>query len=173
MLHSDYITHINNKEDVVYLRSELLPVNMRLFKTSPQYKALILQCCEYIKFLCLSKMDGYKKPHGMSGANAAIPFNIIGIVRHRGNEFEYAQIMINPKILKRSIKQVITQSNCGSLTLDEPMDVIRASSISVEWFDMEGNIHQDTFNRETGGFTIQHEVDHNRGVLIIDKILNR
>ena len=30
--HSDYITHINNEEDVVYLKTKHFPVNMRLLK---------------------------------------------------------------------------------------------------------------------------------------------
>lgn len=86
MKHSDYITHMDNAEDVIYLRSTHFPVNMRLFETSPDYKAIILQQCDYIRKLCLTKMEGYKKPHGMSGANAGLAFNIIGIVKNRGKK---------------------------------------------------------------------------------------
>lgn len=97
--HSDYITHISNPEDVIYLKTEHFPVNMRLFNTSPGYKAIILQQCSYIRSLCLEEKKGYKKLHGMSSANAGLSFNIIGVTRNRNQVGEYCQIMINPKII--------------------------------------------------------------------------
>jgi hypothetical protein len=60
MKHSDYITHINNKEDEVYLRNKHFPVNMRLFNTSTEYRQIILQQCQYIRNLCLQQVEGYK-----------------------------------------------------------------------------------------------------------------
>lgn len=168
MLHSDYITHINNEEDVIYLRSKLLPVNMRLFYTSPQYKAIVLQCCEYIKFLCLSKMDGYKKPHGMSGANAAIPFNIIAYCVNRGTQNEFINIMINPIITQKYGNTIQSLSNCGSLTLEDAIVVGRSEWIIIKFYDEEGVNHEMRINAANYGKTIQHEVDHNLGILITD-----
>ncbi len=73
--HEDYVTHINNKEDEVYLKTKHFPVNMRLFKTSPTYRDIILQQCNYIRERCLDTIEGYKKPHGMSSANLGLAHN--------------------------------------------------------------------------------------------------
>jgi peptide deformylase len=168
MKHSDYITHINNDEDIVYLRSLHFPVNMRLFSTSPEYKEIILQQCNYIRKLCLQTVEGYKKPHGMSSANAGLSFDIIGITRNRNQADEYCEIMINPLIVNVGGNEVETQSNCGSLTLPEPITVIRHELINVHWYDELGIMRVGWFGRSEGSFTIQHEIDHNKGILITD-----
>lgn len=169
MKHSDYITHLNNEEDKVYLRSKLLPVNMRLFNTSPEYKAIILQQCEYLKMLVTTKMEGYKLPHGMSSANAGLAFNIIAISRNRGDDKMYGEIMINPKITKLYGNIVDSLSNCGSLTLDAPIAIKRFENIRVEYYKENGTWHSTPFSREGGSFTIQHEIDHNNGILITER----
>lgn len=169
MKHSDYITHIDNEEDNVYLRSKLLPVNMRLFETSPEYKAIILQQCEYLKMLVLTKMEGYKKPHGMSSANAGLAFNIIAICRNRETEKEYAEIMINPVITDAYGDIVDSLSNCGSITMDNPIAIKRWHAVRVMWCTEGGEYRTMPFTREFGGFTIQHEIDHNNGILITDR----
>lgn len=167
--HDDFITYIKNKEDIPYLRTNLLNANMRLFKTSAPYREIILQCCSYIRFLALTEMNGYKKPHGMSGANAAIPFNIIGIVRNRGQKDEYCQIMINPHIIEYLGDEVLSESNCGSIRLEKPINVRRRESVFMEYYDETGQGYRSPFTRAQESFTIQHEVDHNKGILITDK----
>lgn len=166
--HSDYITHIKNSEDTVYLKNKHFPVNMRLFHSSREYKAIILQQCKYIRSLCLDEKEGYKKPHGMSSANAGLAFNIIGITRNRNKGNEYCEIMINPVIKAHSRHKIESDSNCGSLTLPESIKVQRFEWVDVEWYDENGQYHGGTFFRENGGLTIQHEIDHNLGILITD-----
>lgn len=166
--HSDYVTHINNEEDIVYLKTKHFPVNMRLFKTSLEYKNIILQQCNYIRERCLDTIEGYKKPHGMSSANLGLAHNIIGITRNRYKNNEYCQIMINPIIVSRNIELIETESNCGSLTLEKPIKLKRNSSIIVQWYDENGLFHDNSIHKEEGAFTIQHEVDHNNGILITD-----
>ena len=165
---TDYITHINNQEDKIYLKSRHFPVNMRLFKTSPEYKEIILAQCAYIRKLALTKNDGYKKPHGMSSANLGLSFNIIGIVKERNTSREYCDIMINPEIKKRYGDKVDALSNCGSLTLPNPIAIKRFEFVRVEWYSEDGRIHDSAFSREGNSFTIQHEIQHNLGILITD-----
>lgn len=169
--HSDYITHIDNKEDRVYLKSKHFPVNMRLFKTSPEYKNIILQQCRYLKTLVLTQMDGYKKPHGMSSANAGLAFNIIAICRYRNTNKEHAEVMINPKIVEYVKEFSDAETNCGSLTLDKPIKIKRPNWIKVEWYDEKGVWKSEIFKRETNSFTIQHEIEHNLGILITDYLV--
>lgn len=170
MTHKDCITHISNQEDQVYLKCKHFPVNMRLFHTSPKYKELILDSCEYIKSLCLDTKDGYKKPHGMSSANAGLAFNIIGVTMNRNRVNEYCEIFINPTILEYSGELVESMSNCGSLTLDEPIKIKRRSEVIISYYDTKGEYHVKLFDRSEGGLTIQHEIDHNNGVLITDRV---
>lgn len=170
MKHSDYITHIDNEEDEVYLKTRHFPVNMRLFETSKQYKDIILQQCNYIKELCLDTKDGYKKPHGMSSANAGLSFNIIGITLHRNKPTESCLIMINPIIIDKGGELIKSSSNCGSLTLDKNIIITRYSKVTVEWYSPLGRRRRYTFNRTEGSLTVQHEIDHNNGILITDRI---
>lgn len=171
MKHEDFVTHIKNGEDHVYLKTKHFPVNMRLFKTSPQYKAIIKSMCNYIKF-CLTEKEGYKKPHGMSSANIGMSFNIIGITMNRNTNKEYYKVMINPEIIKKLGSKITAYSNCGSLTLDEPIEVTRNSDILVGYFDEDGEYHEEHFSRKNGSLTIQHEIDHNLGILITDRAIS-
>lgn len=168
----DYLTHIDNVEDVPFLKTKLLDVNMRLFKSSPKYRVIVGYCCKYIAALAVTTMRGYKKPHGMSGANAAIPYNIIAYVRNRGMEDEEAVIMINPKVVHASVCVSTVMSNCGSIRLPEPIPVKRAMDVDITWFDEEGIKHSGRFYQGSGGFTLQHEIDHNLGILITDRQVN-
>lgn len=166
---SDWLTHVDNPEDVPYLRTKLLDVNMRLFDINPSYKSIVLSCCRHISEVCLAGFKGYKLPHGTSGANCAIPFNIIAIARNRGQEDAFAEVMINPKITDYQGELIRSTSNCGSIRLPKPIQVNRWTIITVSWFITYGKQMTKTFSEEEGSLTIQHEVDHNLGVLITDK----
>lgn len=167
--HDNNITHISRPEDEVYLRKRLFDVNMRLYRASYGYRQVVIAAYSHIQWLCLANLGGYKLAHGMSGANAGIPWNIIGIARERGKPNAWCEIMINPKIVRRSPDMIESQSNCGSINLPEPITVRRHAWVDVEWYDVEGIRRTKRFVRESGGLTIQHEVDHNLGVLITDR----
>jgi peptide deformylase len=164
----DVMTYIKNVEDIPYLRTPLLPVNMRLWHSSTSYRAIIQHCCDYMKQIVLSDLDGYSEPYGISGANVAIPFNIIGIVHARSRKGKWAEILINPSYEPESQSEDwLTQSNCGSIRLPKPIIVRRHSRIKVSWWDEQGKFHQ--LQNLVNAGTIQHEVDHNRGILITDR----
>lgn len=167
---SDYLTNISNKEDIIHLKSKLLPVNIRLMKTSPEYKTLIQNECDYIRFLALTQMDGYKKPHGMSAANAGLAFNIVGIVKNRGAKDEFCKILINPEIKEYLGDFIPVKTNCGSVVLDSPIEIYRYETVDVCYFDENGDMWRHMFSRQDGSLTIQHEVDHNNGILITDRL---
>lgn len=166
----DYLTHIDNPEDLDYLRKKAPDVNMRLFINNEEYRNIIYNITNYLGTLASTTFKGYKKPHGMSGANAAIPFNIIAIVKNRKSDKEFVEILINPKIISQSKETFKSKSNCGSIRLKEPIEISRAEIITVEYYDLNGNKHKENFNRENGCATIAHEIDHNNGILITDLI---
>jgi hypothetical protein len=155
MKHEDYCTLLKNDEDKPYLTSKFLDVNMRLFGSSEGYKHVVTQAAVYIFWNARTTKDGYKKPHGYSGANAGIPWNIIATPE---------EVMLNPHILEAD-GITYSQSNCGSLVLDKPIDIWRYKKITFEFWDLDGNRHE-----RTGYYpTIQHEIDHNKGILITDR----
>lgn len=169
----DNLTHINNIEDYIYLKSPLFDVNMRLFKTSAIYRTVVRRACSAIKYYCSNEMEGYKKPHGMSGANAGIPWNIIAYLINRNTSNERCEVMINPKILKYSEEKVKSESNCGSIRLHEPIEIQRSATVKISWYDINGESHNATFARSGGALTLQHEIDHNQGILITDRVVQK
>jgi peptide deformylase len=163
------MTHVSHEEDLPFLRTKLYDVNMRLFRINSNYRDVIDRCCEAMNQAFRDGFEDYKPLHGISGANLAIPFNIIGIVRNRGRMNAYLEIMINPKITKTYGDIVESESNCGSIRLKEPISIKRHEMIDLEWFDASGTlIKKEGIGRQRGSLTIQHEVDHNLGILITD-----
>ena len=154
--HEKNCTHMKYPEDRDILTRPLFAVNMRFFKINPEYKKLVLACCEYIKLRATTTREGYTKPYGFSGANAGIPFNIIAT--------REGLVLINPKIIE-ALGSKESLSNCGSLTLEKPIKVTRYECIKVSYFDLAG------IQQEIEGYlpTIQHEIDHNNGILISDR----
>lgn len=165
----DNVTHIDNEEDAIFLNTKLYPVNMRLFHSSERYKMTIKIICQHIADFCRIQMEGYKKPHGMSGANCGIPFNIIAYLKNRNQDNEEVVTMINPNIEMYDGALVEVESNCGSIRLEKPIKITRRERVLVSWYDLQGERHEEWFGREKGGFTIQHEYDHNVGILIFER----
>lgn len=164
----DWVTHVDTTGDLIYLTSVLPPVNMRLFRTNQSYGDIIRSICRHLSIICMSKMDGYKLPHGVSGANAAIPFNIIAIVRNRATPAAYPEFMLNPKITNtRGI--TVALSNCGSIRLKEPIKISRHEAVEVEFYDLRGDVQRKWYGSDNGSLTIQHEIDHNNGILITSR----
>ena len=172
MKHLDFCTHVDNVKDGDFLQRKLFDVNIRLFHSSREYRKIILDCCDYILWCAVTEKEGYPVPLGWSGANAGIPFNIIAISRPKW-------IFINPRIVEHvwtygkyhKVRNV--QSNCGSLTLPKKINIIRADMIRVEYFNTGGEFQNQWFRWRDCASTIQHEVDHNDGVLITDREVHR
>lgn len=164
----DFLTYVARREDLPYLRSRLLPVSMRLFESSHRYRNIVWACCEYVRSVALMELEGYGLPYGMSGANLGLPFNIIGCVVGRGGPNARCHIMINPEIVEYAGTLRYVQSNCGSIRLERPLEVQRYSTVRVRYFDESGAKQERLFDVSEGAYTIQHEVDHNLGILITD-----
>lgn len=165
MKHEDFCTNLKNQEDRDILTRRLFDVNMRLFHCNERYRNVVLACCDFIHFGCKYEKDGYKKPHGYSGANAGIPFNIIAY--RQGGEII---VCINPKITRYYGELIESLSNCGSLVLPEHIKISRPALIDFEYYNTKGElVKMEGVDRNAGGLTIQHEIDHNLGILITDR----
>lgn len=149
-------------------------VDTYLLKMSPRYRKIIQAITDHMWDLLRVPFDDYGEIRGISGANIGVPLNIIGLrvtkeaegvcKRREGASF----FMINPHITKRSKKLRTVRSNCGSLILPEKIEVERHEWVEVEYFDTHGNSMKNKFDGAFGS-TLQHEIDHNLGVLITDK----
>lgn len=80
-------------------------------------------------------------------------------------------VMINPKIIRHSVKQTALQDGEGCLSVDEVYEglVPRHKRITVEYYDVKGNKHKERFTGYSA-IVIQHEMDHLNGILFFDHI---
>jgi len=118
----------------------------------------------------------YERCRGISGANIGIPFNIIGIRMPNNLVQDGKQValkgsiwyLLNPRIAERSTDTKVVSSNCGSVVLPKPIKVERALWVVVEYYNIAGKKLRVKVDQPTS-FTVQHEVEHNLGILITDK----
>jgi len=139
---------------------------MRLYKSLEAYRNIVQAAFLHMTNLMeLGKFEDYPKLAGISGANIGVPWNIIIVPAARGGRLE----MINPSISRMSQETTTLNSNCGSLGLPKKIAVKRRVWVEVSYYDLEGTHHETKFTMDDGyAGTIQHEIDHNRGVLITD-----
>ena len=129
---TDYIVQDNliEGEYKEYLHRSLFDVSIRLYHSSKPYKCIVDGALNYLSSMFLKKFSDYPRIKGVSGANLAVPFNIIAIKQQTGDTL----VMINPKIRIQEGKIRKVNSNCGSLVLDEPIEVIRSAEIEIEYY---------------------------------------
>lgn len=163
---TDFIVQEFKKdEDTDILHRKSFDVNIRLYTSNNSYNYLIASIISYMKIIIHTNFKDYAKLKGLSGANIGVPFNIIVVVPSTTNN---VITMINPKIIKKSTTTHTVKSNCGSLCLEKPIEVERYDWVDVEWYDETGNYQHDRFKGALGS-TIQHEIEHNLGILISDR----
>lgn len=161
---SEQLTFVHNELDSIFLRTKTFPVNMRLYKSSAGYYDTVSKAIEHLENLVLEDYEDYSQPKGMSGANAAIPFNIVVT---RTVDRASTGVFINPVIISGR-GDYIAQSNCGSIRLPRKIKVKRFQEVEVRYFDVAGTYHCRWFSGPLA-LTLQHEIDHNNGILITDK----
>jgi peptide deformylase len=158
----------NGEEHDDALHMKGAPVNMRLFKDNKLYRSVIMRTIHLMSRGANLDFDDYPKAQGVSGANVGIPFNIVIVITKDDQE-----TFINPKIVSKSKVMHEAKSNCGSVNLPKPIKVERHQWVEVEWYDISGELHQEVFEigdeNPVSAATLQHEIDHNLGILITDK----
>ena len=155
-----YLVQVSDNDPM--LRTKLLNVPLRLYRENKEYKKFILSIVEYMNRILDMKFNDYEKVKGISGANVGIPYNII-IVRHKKGKI----VCLNPKITHTG-KKVQVKSNCGSILLKESIEVTRVDKVILNWVNLDGKEQTEEYEKTTA-YTLQHEVEHNEGILITDK----
>lgn len=153
------------------LHRPLFDVDIKMFRENRIFNEIIHRIVDYMKIILCTNFKDYGKLKGVSGANIGIPFNIVAIL-YDG----LIETFINPSIVRVSRSKTTISSNCGSLKLPKSVKVDRHSWIQVKWMDIKGVSHKEYFT--TVGIanynilpiaaTLQHEIDHNKGILITD-----
>ena len=160
----DHLLQVTDTSPI--LRKKLFNVPMRLFRSDYNFKKVILDIVGHMQATMNTKYDDYTEVKGISGANVGIPYNIVII---KDKEKKEDLIFINPIMAPMTEEMVEVESNCGSVVLKEPIKVKRHKKIVVSWFDhKDGKYQTQEFEGQLGN-TIQHEIEHNLGILITDK----
>lgn len=151
---------LDKSEQGEMLHRKLFDVNIRLYNKNKIYRALVLDTVQYMVKLCDCEFSNYAKLKGISGANVGIPFNIVVVDK---------MVFLNPKIVTYSSDTKVINSNCGSLRLPSKVNVTRSKSITVAYVDpYDGSQKTERYSGAIGS-TLQHEIDHNNGITILDR----
>lgn len=160
------------KDNVKSLRNKSVPVSMPL--SDKDKKTLN----EMIDYLIKSQDDEYcEKNHIRSGVGLAAPQ--IGVnkrmfaIYYKKDENKIVKYgLVNPRIIKNSVRKVAIQSGEGCLSVDQDKKgyVYRYHKIVMTAFDIVSN--KDITITATGydAIVLQHEYDHLDGILYYDRI---
>ena len=157
----DYMVQIREKQNEM-LKGKLYNINMRLYNNNEEYRKIIKSIIDLMSRILYIDFIDYPSLKGISGANVGIPFNIIVIKID-----QVTKQMLNPTIIKRFGKDIRSTSNCGSLLLSEDVTILRSETVEVAYCDLNGNKKIEKFSG-SNGFTIQHEIEHNLGITLLD-----
>ena len=157
----DWLLQVEDEDPM--LHRQLFDVPIRLFKSNTAFKTLIKEIALHMYDVLGKEYKDYKNAKGISGANVGIPYNIV-IVKDGDGYLT----MLNPAMTPVGDETKIVSSNCGSIVLRKNVKVRRHEKIAVSWYDLSGEFHIDEFEGKLA-YTLQHEIDHTLGILIIDK----
>jgi peptide deformylase len=157
----DWLLQVTEGDPI--LRKTSFDVPIRLFKSNKAFKTLIKEIVLHMYDVLSAEYKDYKNTKGISGANVGIPYNIIVVKDGDGY-----LTMLNPAMTPVGDETKVVSSNCGSIVLREKVKVRRHEKIAVSWYDLSGEFHIDEFEGKLA-YTLQHEIDHTLGILIIDK----
>lgn len=160
------------KDKVKSLRNKCSQVDMPL---SEKDRKTLLEMVDYLK---KSQDDEYCEKHKIrSGVGLAAPQ--IGISKRmfaiyyekdENNIVQYG--LVNPKIVKNSVRKVALRPGEGCLSVDEdhPGYVYRYAKIEMEAFDVITNKYITIKAEGYDAIVLQHEYDHLDGILYYDRI---
>lgn len=156
-----------DEESNEMLKVALFDVNMRLYNDNIVYKRLISDIIDHMIDALHRKYTDYPELKGISGANVGIPFNIVVIKTKKATKTTNV-VLINPRYRRGENSDIIkVASNCGSLSLEKDIPTERYDAIMLSYFNVDGKYIQKRVDTKEV-CTLQHEIDHNNGILITD-----
>ena len=109
---------------------------------------------------------------GIAAPQLNIPIQMFAAHIPAGDDEQpISRIMINPRIVRHSVKQTALPDGEGCLSIDDVYEglVPRHKRITIEYYDVDGTKHEEKF-KGYPSIVIQHEMDHLNGVLFYDHI---
>ncbi len=101
---------------------------------------------------------------GITAPEIGINRNVI-IVKRKDKIGTPLEVFINPKITQHSNASTIYNENCITMLGAYPTDINRYNLITVEYYSLNGILHQETIEEETAAI-IQHEISHLTGGIL-------
>jgi len=154
---------INNKQEEKFLRKISKEVNKKDIN-SPEFQSFLDD------FLFTAEKvvteEGYSAA-GLAAIQVGEDKNVFCILREDSKEFE---LMINPVIKTIKKEQAVGLEGCLSVPKTEGK-VLRYKKIKVKYQDRNGKVVKGIFSNQEAR-EIQHEYDHTKGVLFIDKLVD-
>lgn len=111
----------------------------------------------------------YAQPHGIGIAAPQVgeALQVIIVDLSPRESSKSLHVMINPRI-EKAFGICTSREGCMSLP-DYTATVKRAQALRVSWHDPSGRVHRMTCEG-LEAICVQHEVDHLRGVLFVDRV---
>lgn len=105
---------------------------------------------------------------GLAAPQVGVNRNVIIVDPSNGENATDMRVMINPKILSAS-GQIFGEEACLSVPNRKAV-VARNDTVTIEFFDLSGQ-KRELIASGYFAVIIQHEIDHLRGILFIDRAL--
>ncbi|HNW23606.1 MAG TPA: peptide deformylase [Candidatus Dojkabacteria bacterium] len=154
---------IDNKNEEKFLREPSEDVTLDELK-SKDLKIFLGEFLHTAK--TVMTQEGYSAA-GLAAVQVGLHKNIFCILKEGTQEFE---VMINPSIKVIKDEKIIDTEGCLSVPKREGK-VERYKKIKVKYLDRDGKIKKGVFSNQEAR-EIQHEYDHTKGVLFIDKLID-
>ncbi len=130
-----------------------------------------------ITYLTMSQIKQYYEKYnlrpgmGLAFIQLGIPKNIFVIVEEVDEEKFENYVIINPKMLSHSEELIYVGEGEGCLSVNREVEGIvpRYARMTIRYQDIDGNV-KELRVREDISVAFQHEMDHLKGILFIDKI---
>ena len=144
------------------------------FPLSDEYKNIIPEMLKHLRY---SQIEKYSKKYelrpgmGLAAPQLGINKNFF-VVCYEVSEGKFEDyVLINPKIISYSEEKIYASEGegCLSVNRDVPGIVPRHARITVEGYDLDGNLYKYRV-REDLAIAFQHELDHLNGILFTDHI---
>ncbi len=156
-------------------KSLRMPCEKITFPLDEEIKKIIFDMVEYLK---LSQDEEYAEKNNIrAGVGLAAPqiginkcFFAIYYLDENGKEIKYG--LINPKIIKSSVKKCALSNGEGCLSVknDHQGLVYRYYKITLKAFDVFENKEIEINAKGYDAIVLQHELDHLSGILYYDRI---
>ena len=144
------------------------------FPLNEEYKNIIPEMLKHLRY---SQIDRLAKKYelrpgmGLAAPQLGINKNFF-VVCYEVKEGKFEDyILINPKVISYSEEMIYAGEGEGCLSVNREVEGIvpRHARITVEAYDMDGNLRKDRV-REDIAIAFQHELDHLNGILFVDYI---